>query len=285
VAALVLAGDMISSRIVRLLKFEKPTKASRDNANRFLQRSMDSMLTPLKFCLFHEIFSLHLERWVPWPRLDGAILLSYALQNLNRWNRLTTLYATQVGVSWTHAIGLVRVFAALRVFYFARCAENTAILKQSKTDEWRRAALISHLLFTLIYVMHVSACLWSLVARIELGSSATEPVASEFFPDTSILLGKAGIAKSYLISIYWAWVNLAGTGNIDSAPSQPLEILAILMVHMWGATLFAIATGHVVNILEQLTHKENQVGNDLAELRSFMDECEMTTAAQERIME
>jgi hypothetical protein len=53
---------------------------------------------------------------------------------------------------------------------------------------------------------------------------------------------------------------------------------------MWGATLFAIATGHVVNILEQLTQKENQVGNDLAELRSFMDECEMTTAAQERIM-
>lgn len=60
--------------------------------------------------------------------------------------------------------------------------------------------------------------------------------------------------------------------------------MVLLQVHMCGATLFAIATGHVVAILDSLTQKDNKIGDDLAKLRTFMTECQMPSDHQERIM-
>jgi len=53
---------------------------------------------------------------------------------------------------------------------------------------------------------------------------------------------------------------------------------------MCGATLFTVATGHVVAILDSLTQKDNKIGDDLATLRAFMTECQMSSDHQERIM-
>jgi hemoglobin-like flavoprotein len=274
VCFLILAMDGASPYILQRLRSEKAFSTKLQN------------LTPWKFRVFRAIHSLHLERWVSWQKLDAVILLSYFWQNLTTLSSSFTLYSQQLGVSWLHLFGLVRIAAIFRVLYFCRCAENGAILQRATSQHWRTTVTVSYLLVTLTYVTHVAACLWFIVARVELGYGTTtidEP--SEFFPDSSLLLGqKTSWLVCYIRAVYWAWVNLAGNGNVESVPTQPLEICATLLVHFCGASLYAIVTGHVVSILEELTQKENRVGNDLAELREFMDECELPSSEQERIM-
>lgn len=101
----------------------------------------------------------------------------------------------------------------------------------------------------------------------------------------------------------WAWVCLAGIGDTDSNPESSLECLTTLFVHICGATLYTITTGNVVAILEAITEKQNEAGNDLAERKytdsyvssnaltdmiavgHFLQECSVPQTNQKQIMQ
>ena len=80
-------------------------------------------------------------------------------------------------------------------------------------------------------------------------------------------------------------MNLAGIGNFDSTPITTLECIVNLLIHVCGVTLYAITTGNVVAILEECTSQDNQVGNELADLGTFMNDCQIPGNIQERIMQ
>lgn len=242
VAAAFFFVDLVSPTITRFIKGET-TRSSR-TSNGLLSRVSNRVLSPFKYQIFRYVYSVHLERWIPWPRVDALILLSYALQCTSQWYLRyksstcgvapSLFYPSDVGISWLHASGLLRIIAVARVSYFAHCAENTALLKNTSEVHWRNVAAVSNLLCTLVYVIHVSACFWCIVARVELGPGVTEASSTEFFPDTGILMGQAsGALTSYMTAVYWAWVQLAGSGNIDSSPTRPMEIGAALLVSIY----------------------------------------------------
>ena len=85
------------------------------------------------------------------------------------------------------------------------------------------------------------------------------------------------------ISVSTELIN-SGIGNFDSTPVSTLECIVTLLVHICGVTLYAIMTGNVVSILEELTSKDNQVGRDLADLGTFMMDCQVPADVQERMM-
>ena len=144
---------------------------------------------------------------------------------------------------------------------------------------------IAKLIFTLAYVTHVSGCIWQIIARIELGTDTLEIVPTAFFPEPNLLLGSSGVINAYIRSIHFAWTNLAGIGNFDSTPVTTLEVVGTLIIHICGVTLYAIMTGAVVNILEELTSKDNEIQRELAELGMFMKDCNVPPDVQKRTME
>jgi hypothetical protein len=118
---------------------------------------------------------------------------------------------------------------------------------------------------TMGFVIHVSACLWCIIARIQLDPGDIDPQPTPFFPDTRLYLGRSGVFNAYIHALHWSWVNLAGIGNIESVPETTLECLVTLFTHICGATLYTIITGNVVTILETMTERQMSMGNDLAE--------------------
>jgi hypothetical protein len=58
-----------------------------------------------------------------------------------------------------------------------------------------------------------------------------------------------------------------------------------LFTHICGATLYTIATGNVVAMLEKMTAERNKAGEDLAELGEFMMKCEVSKDDQQRILQ
>jgi hypothetical protein len=204
-----------------------------------------------------------MDQWAHWPRTDAAILISFALQVIFRV-LLGQPHGAHAGVHWTYAIGLLRLGAGTRLLHFIQCAENNLMLRIRMEPDEREYLRVVKLICIMVAVIHVSACIWNIVARIELGPNTAEPMASGFFPNPRFLLGRSGIFNSYLHSIHWAWVNLAGIGDIDSSPETSLECLTTLFVHICGATLYTITTGNVVAILEVLSAQQISLGTDLA---------------------
>ena len=143
---------------------------------------------------------------------------------------------------------------------------------------------ITKLILTLAYVTHVSGCIWQIIARIELADTL-EITPTAFFPEPNLLLGSSGVINAYIRSIHFAWTNLAGIGNFDSTPVTTLEVVGTLIIHICGVTLYAIMTGAVVNILEELTSKDNEIQRELAELGTFMKDCNVPPDVQKKTME
>jgi hemoglobin-like flavoprotein len=218
-----------------------------------------------------------LEPWCPWPGNDIKVLLSFVCQCLYRPR-------PDIGLHWTHLLGLIRVATGVRVLHFIHCAENKALfdrkLDASKQGQIRMAKLLSKLCF----ITHLSACLWCIVARFQLGADATEVKSSLFFPDTDILLGSAGILNSYMRAVHWAFVNLAGIGNVDSQPETTLECFVTILTHICGAVFYAIVTGNVIKMLEEASERDNKIGTDIAKLTSYMDAARVSSLSKERIM-
>jgi hypothetical protein len=115
------------------------------------------------------------------------------------------------------------------------------------------------------FAIHVAACLWLIIARIELGPGSLTRYPDLFFPNHELVLDGQGILNAYVHAVHWAWVNLAGFSGCDSTPVSTLECVATLCVHICGATRYTITTGNVVAILESMTEEQDQTGQDLAE--------------------
>lgn len=86
-----------------------------------------------------------------------------------------------------------------------------------------------------------------------------------------------------------------------------MECLTTLFVHICGATLYTITTGNVVAILEAMTEKQNEAGNDLVERKyspnlspntlvansfafsqtvgRFLNECSVPQSSQKRVLQ
>ena len=204
--------------------------------------------------------------------MDLVILISFPLQYMHR-----RLYPDQyivedvtlppAGVHWTYLVGLVRLVAIRRVFHSFNCAENNLMLVRRFTQQDLLLFQLLKLVVLVAVFVHLAACLWCLIARIELGPGGFPGTSTPFFPNPELLMGRAGTLNSYLHAVHWSWVNLSGIGDVDSSPVSSLECLVILFTHICGATLYTIATGNVVAMLDKMTQARNRNGEDLAECK------------------
>jgi hypothetical protein len=209
-----------------------------------------------------------MDRWAGLPRVNAMIILSFIIQTMEQFRHgggFQTGGGAEAGVHWTFGFGFLGLAAGIRVLHCIQCAENNMMLRRQLHHDERLTLRVCKLIGVLTFVIHVAACLWCIIARIEMGPETVDPISTSFFPNQDLLLGGQGIVNSYVHAVHWAWVNLAGIGGCDSTPVSTLECVATLLVHICGATLYAITTGNVVAILESMTAEQDQTGADLAE--------------------
>jgi len=221
----------------------------------------------------------NMDRWVPWPSMDLKVLLSFPLQ----WLFVRTSICAQLGLHWTQLFGLIRTLTVVRVLHFMQCAENNAMLEQKLDADRQMELRVTKLLLRLGFIIHVSACLWCTIARVGLGSDATEFTPSAFFAE-DILFTSDNIMNSYSRAIHWAFVNLSGIGNVDSVPTSTLECWFTLMVHMIGAIFYAVVTGVLITILEESSQKDGKIGTEILKLSEYMTSARVSSASKDRIM-
>jgi hypothetical protein len=293
-AVIVLTVDMSSRWIVDLLRDgsgirrQEPSSMGSDMHDpdataystnvivKWVKRKVHRALFPIEYRVKKFLRGLKMERWSNWKFMDATVLVSFVLQYSSFWMNVAWFEPRRgrapawsvplsPGVHWTYSFGLLRLVAGSRVLHFISCAENNLMLRRRMTSEERHYIRICKLTLVMSVMIHLSACLWVIIARIELGPHEINPQPTPFFSSTELYLGRSGLVNSYLHAVHWAWVNLAGIGSIDSVPETSLECVTTLLIHLCGATLYAVITGNVVTILEVMSERQLTVGNDLAE--------------------
>lgn len=196
-AALILALDMNSHWIAEQVR---PTGVAPDLSKRSpLRRQVDRYMFPVKFRTTRFIRSLQMSRWVPWQKMEALVLLSFPLQYAHQLVYATDATATSVGVHWSYGFGLLRLASAHRVFHAITCAENDYLLRKQRISAHDLTTIrMAKLIGTMLLVIHVNACLWCLVARIEIGEGK-DAVPTAFFPKAQdIFQGHLSALNSYL---------------------------------------------------------------------------------------
>lgn len=228
---------------------------------KWVNRKVHRAMFPVEYRIKKFLRGLKMERWSNWKFMDATVLISFVLQYSPFWmdvirrGGLADAWSVPLspGVHWTYSFGLLRLVACSRVMHFISCAENNLVLRRRMTTEERHYIRICKLTFVMSAVIHVSACIWVLIARIELGPREMDPQPTPFFSKTDLYLGRSGMVNGYLHAVHWAWVNLAGIGSIDSTPETSLECATTLLIHICGETLYTVITGNVVTISDVIT--------------------------------
>jgi len=160
-----------------------------------------------------------------------------------------------------------------------------------RADPFTRSSIrICRLLLGLAYTSHVAACLYVLVARVELGPEVyygehPETFASAFFPDYTILGEENNLLTNYLRCVHFAFTNLAGIGNHESIPYSALECTFTLAVNILGATFYAFTTGLLLSMIEPAAERANRFGDSAAALTDYMTELGMASEDQDRFIQ
>jgi hypothetical protein len=107
-----------------------------------------------------------------------------------------------VGVPWTYIFGFMRLFAVSRLIHSVGCAENNLLLRRRQIDPQQLLAMrMAKLIVAILVVIHVNACLWCIVARIQLGPGVMEPRPTSFFPKRELLTRSYCALNAYLHAV------------------------------------------------------------------------------------
>ena len=186
----------------------------------------------------------------------------------------------------------MRCMSFARVLHYIKCSELIGLKRaakqnnigsSSKFDSWQWHRLAG----VLLYMIHLFACLYCIVAQLESpAGSTTEGVSrsSPFAPNIETILEPGRVWRGYLQACYWAFVNVAGIGNSDSVPETSLEIIFTIFVHLLGATYYAIAAGSIFTLLEDQSKAYDKFGEDISRLTEFMDGCDIPKSSQRELI-
>lgn len=199
ISASILTLDMLSHWVSAQVR---PKAYSPDLSKRSaLYRKLDVMLFPIKFRTVRFLRSLQMDRWTKWHGMETIVLLSFPLQQMGPLF-LTQCIEGSAGVHWTHMFGMLRLVAIMRVVHSLSCAENNLMLRRRQINQQQLLAIrMVKLIVTMLVVIHINACLFCIVARVELGPYAMNAVPSSFFPKSDIFDGKLNPLNSYLHAV------------------------------------------------------------------------------------
>jgi hemoglobin-like flavoprotein len=198
-AGLVLVFDMSSHWIAKKVR----AQGSSNHATRGpLRRKFDMMIFPVQFRVVRFLRGLQMDRWTKWHGMEFIILASFALQN-SGYFFAKALPAGSTAVHWTYLFGLLRLVAGSRVVHSLTCAENNLLLRRRQISSQELLSMrMVKLIFTMLIVIHVNACLWCVVARVGFGfDGLVDPVPTSFFPKHEIFLGTVNPLNSYLHAV------------------------------------------------------------------------------------
>ena len=184
-------------------------------------------------------------------------------------------------------IKIIRLLKLARILRFLRILKKWEMITGSKTI--RNASRMSKFVALMIFVTHMSACLWMVPVMhgdCTLDSeSFLEGACTNWLDTYEPRLAKPGVhwARRYLASMYFAIVTLCTVGYGDVVPTNDLERVFAGGLALCGGVIFAFCIGSISTLANQESLTELEIDTALRSLHDFLQYCNMKLETQQHV--
>ena len=147
---------------------------------------------------------------------------------------------------------LLRLFRLPRLYRLLRISKIFKLMQQYKNSEFlqklqdflnikQSVARLIGVFFTVLVCVHIFACLWAFIPKLEGYELKTWVMRGGFYDDFQ-----------YILAIYWCIVTFSTVGYGDITPGTTFEILITIFWMIFGICFYSFIIGSLASILSSL---------------------------------
>jgi hypothetical protein len=159
-------------------------------------------------------------------------------------------------------VRLFRLIKMIRVLKYVRIINSIFILLKINLSLGK---LIS-IFFTTFLCVHLIACLWYLIVKLDL-----TPIN---------WLTEAGIQDRdhlfiYVTSVYWAFTTIFTVGFGDIHPTNNVERIICIIWMIFGAGFYSYSIGNLITIIQNFNKKESLISSKINQIEEFTSKIQL----------
>lgn len=150
---------------------------------------------------------------------------------------------------------LLRLFRLPRLYRLVRISKIFKLMQQYKNSEFMQKiqdffnikqslARLIGVFFTVLICLHIFACFWAFVPKVE-----------NFEPNTWVVKANLLDEFHYILAIYWCMVTFSTVGYGEITPGTNFEIILAIFWMLFGICFYSFIIGSLASILSNLETK------------------------------
>jgi len=223
-----------------------------------------------------EIARYYLQFWF-WIDVAGSLPYSSLLERAEALPSLGPWLEDHVDPA---AFRFLRVLRLLRLVKVLRINALVASVEIQYNVDLRGLRLVM-LVVQIIYLAHVLACAWFLVA--DLSGRDGAPTWLSTYDDGVAGEAATPVQIKYLYSIYWALTTLTTVGYGDITPANDTERLFTSATLLIGGLVFGYMIGNVSGMMAQLSRQADEVRDKMDAVKDYVAWRNMPPVLAQRI--
>ena len=172
---------------------------------------------------------------------------------------------------------LYRLLRLTRIFKFVKHYRNHQTMEKLLEVVCGKGSVIrlAAFFFMVTICVHLMACLWYFVARLE-GLGPNTWVVERGLRDSST-------TDLYIASLFWTITTLSTVGYGDIVPATSVERILAITWMLFGVCFFSFTIGSLSTMLNSIDTKEMVLTNKLAAIDEFASEAKLDKSLRYRL--
>ncbi|KAM3145988.1 hypothetical protein pb186bvf_001966 [Paramecium bursaria] len=170
---------------------------------------------------------------------------------------------------------IVQLFRVWRVSKIVQSIEETTSIREKFAAPFDLAKLV----FQVIFVSHICACLWNFIGDYQLSNSPTDHTNWVIRYE----MENSSWESRYILCFYWSTITALTVGYGDITPGNDLERFVTTIIVLFCSIVFGYIISSIGAIFAQMSEKNTKFKNNMASIKSYIKKRKLNKQLQTKV--